>query len=293
MGAPFARLQIDPFRIPDPDVGAGRSTICGVTNDPTVRGFLLAPDGDGGSGGGGAFTAEQQAKVDEIVKREKASEKAKAEKQINELTAKLKELEPLAAKISEFEAKFADVEKEKAAAAEEAAMKGKTELEKKDIALSKLQTSIKEWEAKFAKAEADFKAQVESMNAQTITREKRRIATELLSSGAAEGMAKHAVREFLAEGDVELNEKFEPVKFTYDGRPFEKAADLVSEFYKLNKGMALPPEGGNGTPRGGNRTAGGPDHKNGTAAEFFDAGLKSAPATPLPGAAALTAVLRG
>lgn len=283
-GAIFRRPAFDALRMPDPDIGGG-SNLCGITSDPTARGFLLSPED--GAGGGVQFTPEQQAKVDAIVQKRLADTEKKHGDEKAALTAKLKELETLAGSVKDLETKLAASEVEKQAAAEEAALKGKSDLEKLQHNFDKAQKAIKESEAKFA---ADMAKLTQERDAERNGRTddaKLNWVTQALASGAAEGMSPYAIRALLDEGQFEIDDKRQITKVTFEGKTLEKQTDVASEFFKARPGFAKAPPGGAGTPRGGNPGAGGrPDMKNATPEEFFNAGLSSAP-VPVPGASGL------
>lgn len=243
-GQAFVRPRFDPLAPIQEPVVRDRN-VCGVRDS-----FLFAQDGDQAGGGGVKFTPEQQAKVDEILKGRLAEVEAKNAKERDALTAKLKEFEPLAGQLTELQKKIAEAEAEKQTALEQKSLEGKSELEKLQINFDKLQKKLKEDEASFAAKLAEHNKMLETERSGRIEDAKRNWATQVLASGAADGMSEYAINALLSEAQFELDDNRRVKTVMFEGGKHEKPADVAAAFYKARPGFAKPPPGGAGGNRG-------------------------------------------
>lgn len=249
-----------------------------IKYSPVIRGLLRSPAGEGEGSSGGDEKKFSQADLDKILGDrlgKTKAEKAELEKQFASQKTALEQMQAQLAELSGAAEK----------AKEEAELKGKSDLEKLQHQLSKAQERIKAVETERDQTKATLSADLEKAKQTTVDYAKRQAITAALSGGVADGMTKHAVRAVLEEAQIELNDKFEPVKVLYDGREFDKLDAFAGEFFKANKGFAKAPQGGSGHPLN-SPSIGKPNGQTGTAEEFFAAGL-SKPPIPAPGASGL------
>lgn len=247
-GYAFSRVQRDPLRVPDPEHGGG-STLCGITSDPTGRGFLLEEDkGAGGGGAGVTFDEKQQAKVNEIVQAEKAK-----------LTAKLDDQKKLfdaqAAEFATLKESLGALQKAADTAREEGELKGKTDLEKLQHQFDKAQKQIKDGETTYTAKLAELTKSLETERGGRVDDAKRNWATSVLAAGAREGMSTYAIQALLNEGQFEIDDNRQVTKVTFEGGAYDKPAEVAAAFYKARPGFAKPVDGGTDHPRharGGN-----------------------------------------
>lgn len=267
-GQAFSRPEYDAMRVPEP---VGGSFICGVTRDPSARGFLLAPEGDPPAPGNEdvKFDEKQQAKLNALL----AAERQKGKAAIEAVQKQLDEVKLQTAKIAE--------EAEQKAAAD-AKAKEELELSKLDATkqseyqIKKGAETIKSLEAQIAKAKTDhesaIKAERDSLNGYV----KLTHAVSALGSLVAEGAADVAASRFLQVVQVETDENHKFKQAVYNGNVFETPAKAAQAFLQDHQYFAKPPEGGGGGPRrtGG---AGGGDLKGLTTTALVGAGLQEAP----------------
>lgn len=236
-GYAFARPEIDPLRVPDCDRSES-STLCGI------RSLLYAPDDGNGGGGGGADDKKfSQADLDKAIgdrlgklKAEKADLEARFTAQKTEFDA--------------IKAQFGELSGAAEKAREEAELKGKSELEKLQIQFDKAQKKLAETETARQADLAKLTKDLEGERGGRIEDAKRNWATQVLASGAADGMSQYAIQALLSEGEFEIDENRQIKKVTFEGAVLEKPADVSTAFYKARPGFAKPAQGGSNQPRG-------------------------------------------
>ena len=238
-GQSATRPQFDALRVPEPS-GLG-STLCGITSDPTARGFLLSSDGDpAASGDEKKFS---QADLDKIINERLGKEKVKFEEQKKLFTTQSAEFEKIKEQLAELQ-----VSAERAR--EEGELKGKSELEKLQInfdkATKRIEAMTNEHKTSLAKMEQDLASERNGR----VDDAKRTWATQVLSSGAADGVAPYAIQALLSEGQFDIDDKRQISRVTFEGGAYEKPADLAAAFYKARPYFAKAPEGGSNHPRG-------------------------------------------
>jgi flagellar biosynthesis chaperone FliJ len=264
--AAFGRPAIDAMRVPDPSPVVG--SVCGITSRVLGRGLLMSADD--GAGGGGDDKKFTQADVNRMITERlgKANaEKADLEKRFG---ATVSELEAIKAQVAELSGA---AEKAK----EEAELKGKTDVEKAQVMLTKAQDRIKALESERDTIKSTLSADLEKAKNATIDYAKRQAITSAVSSQVADGMTKHAVRAILEEAQIELNDKYEPIKVTYDGKEFDKLDAFAGEFFKANQGFAKRPDGGSGHPLNSNGS-GKSAPLDGSSVSLLSQGLAARPA---------------
>jgi hypothetical protein len=236
-----------------------------------TRGLLLNQEGAGGAGGGAVtFTAEQQAKVDQIVQERLAKAKAEA------ADAK-KAHDALKAEFDGIKGKMDELSTAAATAREEAELKGKSDLEKLQHQYDKAQKLLKDQETAAAKKIADSEAAAKATESRLHDYVKRSAALSALSSGLADGAAEDAVQSFLSGAEVELDEKLGVKSIQFGGKTFDKPEEAAASFFTAKPHFAKAPAGGSGGPRTA-RGAGAPDPSKATPAELFRTGFSQAPA---------------
>lgn len=222
----------DPF-----EPAVRESSICGITSRGIGReAWLFEEEKDPKGGGGKTFTQED---VDKII-----------QERVGKLTDKLKVAEAAAAEVAELKKRVGDFDEEKRQAALEAELKGKTELEKAQLLYTKAQEKLKALETELAKSKTDGAAALQAKDAELTTFRKQTIVGTVLSAGAAnERAAGHALRTFMSEAEIELDEKGALKGISYDGKTYAKPEEAAKAFYDVNTHFAKPANGGSGGPK--------------------------------------------
>lgn len=215
--------------------------------------ILRSPDdGTPGAGGGGGapggppaapaitFTPEQQAHLNTIVATTRREIEAKFKPQLDERDAKLRE----------HEEKRAAEAAEKDRQLEEAKLAGMTAEEKLKHFRENQARETKTISEKYASEVAAAKAARDSLDSDFTQYVKRGLAFGSIATGAVEGSGDIATNAFLADSEVELDEKRNLVSVTVKGKPFTSMAEAAKHwFLEVAPFLAKAPPGGSGTPR--------------------------------------------
>lgn len=235
----------DPLALRMPRLG---SSLCQITASLSPREALFAPEDENGAGGdGGGARTFSQADVDRIVQERLAKQ-----------GEKIKTLEAGNARLIEIEKKLLESDEREKTAREEAELKGKTEVEKLQIQVQKANEQLKakdaEWQKKYGEVEA-LKGQAETRFLDHVKRSA--VSDALTSAGLLKGAGRDATLSFLSEAQIELSDDHQIKTITVGGKSFDKPQEAAKHFLTEKPYYAEPPQGGSGSPRGGNGAAGG------------------------------------
>lgn len=189
-------------------------------------------DDDNGGGGGGA-KAFTQDEVNALLAKERKKLEAKF-KGFDELKAKAAKVDELAAKMTELEEAAALKDKDAGEQAKILAERARAQADKQ----------LKEMEAQVAALTAER----DGAKATLTTHIKRTHASEALAkAGVLASAGKHALRAFLEEASVELDEQGNVTGIEYAGVPQKDLAAAATAFLNDNDIFKLAKPGGSGT----------------------------------------------
>lgn len=192
-------------------------------------------EGDGGGGGNAPPKTFTQDEVNSLLAKERRG-----------LEAKIKELEPL----KEQAAKSTELEKQIAELNEKIELAGKSEKEKEKLLAEKLTAKLEKEKSDLAKERDAQRALADQAAAELKrTRLEHQITAALMAAKALPGSLKFAVPAFLAEAEIEADEKkgHAITSVTIDGVPYKELAKATEAYLKANPLFLQAPEGGGGT----------------------------------------------
>lgn len=211
-------------------------------------GVLYAEAGEANGAGGGAAAGQAQGAEKPQPKYTDDDLNGIVARERRKLETKFADYESVKAQASEA----AELKKQIAELSEKLELTGKTESEKQKLIAEKLEQQRRSEVEKISAERDQAKSAAEAAaKALLDTKKEYQVTQALTAAKALPSMLPYAIRAFIDEVEIELDEKGKVTGATVDGVPKKDLNEAAVAWLKNRDGFAQAPQGGGGT-RGSN-----------------------------------------